>query len=91
MEYIKVTSYIPGTETHPKPEYGIVGVDAAETYEIVVYAQPIDPENEDPLPLGQDEGLQEITVQIRHVDRTVLETQNYKVDRQEIWRPEPLE
>jgi hypothetical protein len=30
---------------------------------------------------GQDEGIQEITVKIYHVDKMVLEVRDYKVDR----------
>jgi len=79
IEYIKVTPYIPG-----EPQYEVVPVPNG-SYEVDVIAQPIDPVNREPLPPGEDEGIQEITVSIYHVDRLVLETRNYKVDRLGIW------
>jgi len=78
MEYIKVASYIPGNET--LPQYAEVPT-PDDTYDIDIVAQPIDPVTKLPLASGQDEGMQEITVSIYHVDRLVLETKNYKIDR----------
>ena len=78
IEYIKVTSYIPGNET--LPQYTKVPT-PDDTYDIDIVAQPIDPVTKLPLASGQDEGMQEITVSIYHVDRLVLETKNYKIDR----------
>lgn len=80
IEYIKAAEYIPGNETHPQPVYTPVPK-PDETYEIIITAQPIDPVTKAVLPDGEDENVQEITIQIYHVDRLVLQTVNYKVDR----------
>ena len=90
IEYIKVASYIPGNVTHPKPEYNPIDVDLPdESYDIVVDAQPIDPETKAELPLDSepdvyDKDVQEITISIYHVDKLVLQTKNYKVDRLDV-------
>ena len=86
MEYVKVAAYIPGNET--SPQYAEVPV-PDDSYDIVVVAQPIDPETKAELPLESepdvyDKGVQEITVSIYHVDRLVLQTRNYKVDRLDV-------
>jgi prepilin-type N-terminal cleavage/methylation domain-containing protein len=82
MEYVKSAPYDDGGGTYP--EYGEVPV-PDDTYEIEVVARPIHivPGTREhlELPEGEDEGIQEITVRIHHVDRIVLETKNYKVDR----------
>ena len=80
VEYVKVAAYIPGNETLPQ----YAEVPRPDTYDIVIVAQPIDPVTKLPLASGQDEGIQEITVSIYHVDRLVLQTKNYKVDRLDV-------
>ena len=83
VEYIKVASYIAGNETYPLPQYAAVPT-PDETYEIDIVAQPVDAQTKEPLNPGlgvYDEGIQEITVSIYHVDRVVLQTKNYKIDR----------
>lgn len=80
VEYIKAAEYIPGNSTHPLPVYTQVPK-PDDTYEIIITAQPIDPDTKAPLPDGEDESVQEITIQVYHVDRLVLRTVNYKVDR----------
>ena len=54
-----------------------------------VTANIVDPVTKEELPLESDpdvyaKGLQEITVSIYHVDRLILRTTNYKVDRLDI-------
>lgn len=83
MEYVKVARYIPGNATDPLPEYATVPAPDG-SYEIDVTAQPVDPDTKDPLVAGDDEGMQEITVQVYHGDLLVLETVNYKVDRLDV-------
>jgi type II secretory pathway pseudopilin PulG len=84
LEYIKSVPYIYGNATVPYPEYTEVTAPDA-TYEIELLVQPItiNPETQEheDLPVGQDEGIQEITVKIYHVDKLILTTRNYKVDR----------
>lgn len=84
IEYIKSASYIAGNETNPEPEYATVPV-PNESYDIEVVARPVhvDPDTQvhSYLAPGEDEGIQEITVSINHVDRLVVKTRNYKVDR----------
>ena len=80
IEYIKAAEYIPGNITHPQPAYTPVPK-PDETYEIIITAQPIDPVTKEPLTDGEDESVQEITIKIYHVDKLVLRTVNYKIDR----------
>jgi type II secretory pathway pseudopilin PulG len=84
IEYIKSAPYVYANETNPYPEYALVPVPDG-SYEIELFVQPItiDPETQEheALPAGHDEGIQEITVRIYHVEKVVLETKNYKVDR----------
>ena len=84
LEYIKSVPYIYGNATAPYPEYTEVPAPDA-SYEIQLLVQPITidsvTQEHEYLPAGQDEGIQEITVRIYHVDKMVLETRNYKVDR----------
>lgn len=84
LEYIKSTPYIYGNATDPYPDYTEVPVPDA-TYDIELSVQPVtintETQEHEYLPAGQDEGIQEITVQIYHVEKKVLETKNYKVDR----------
>jgi hypothetical protein len=96
MEYIKVATYMGGNETYPFPEYTLIDLsdETLQTYEIDVVAQPVDPETKallfDPItkepiePGVYDKGLQDITVSIYHVDKLILRTNNYKVDRLDV-------
>jgi len=84
IEYLKASSYIAGNATNPYPSYAVVPVPDS-TYQISLAAQPIrvDPDTlaHGPLGPGEDEGIQEIEVEIRHVDKVVLTTEFYKVER----------
>jgi hypothetical protein len=98
LEYVKVVPYIAGNTTNPNPEY--MGGNATEqmppvpndNWQVTVVATPIvlNPDGTSrPVDFGlgeEDTGLQQITVEIEHVDRVILEGVAYKVDRQEIWR-----
>jgi type II secretory pathway component PulJ len=97
VEYIKVHKYIPGNSTNPQPEYltyeQLQALRPNGSWEIFVTAQPIDSVtrascNGTNCNGSWDDGIQEITIITKHVDRWVLETHNYKVDRVEIWQPE---
>jgi hypothetical protein len=84
VEYLKSCLYIAGNETHPYPSYTVVPVPDG-TYQVSVAAQPIrivpDTLAHVPLAPGEDEGIQEIAIEVRHVDRVVLATRLYKTDR----------
>ena len=88
MEYVKVASYIAGNSSVHQPQYReLDGPDAS--YRVEVNAQPIDPDDPERKALDPelgvyDKGVQEITVSIHHVDRLVLQTKNYKVDRLDV-------
>lgn len=100
VEYIKIHEYIPGNSTNHRPEYltsaQLQALRPNASWEIFVTAQPIDSEtrancngtNCNVTEGGWDDGIQEITITAKHVDRWVLETHVYKVDRVEIWQPE---
>jgi len=91
MEYIKSAEYIDGNSTSPEPQYLSVEREKQlvpnESYQIEVIARPVHIDPVDPdhphsyLAPGVDEGIQEITVMVYHVDKLVVETRNYKVDR----------
>lgn len=88
VEYIKGCSYIDrdGNLTDPWSPYATVPP-PDPSYEIEVVAQPIhidtstNPSGHTYLSLGDDEGIQEIQINIYHVDRLVVSAKNYKVDR----------
>ncbi len=52
-------------------------------YSVIVTGVPIDPDSDtrDPLPAGEDEGIQRIKVEVYHHGEWVLETSTYKVSR----------
>jgi len=83
LEYIKSVPYVYVDAGNPDPYSKVPAPDGS--YEIDLLVQPItiDPvtQEHEYLPAGDDEGIQEITVTIKHVDKVVLETKNYKVDR----------
>lgn len=96
-----IAGYIDGNQTVQYPQY-IGGNATEEMppvpsddWSVIVQAVPIysyiDPDTGvrrkvDFSAGEEDQGIQEITVTVEHVDRLVLESKNYKVDRQEIWR-----
>jgi prepilin-type N-terminal cleavage/methylation domain-containing protein len=86
VEYIKGCPYIYGNSSAPNPPYDTVPP-PDPSYEIDVVAQPIHidtsttPPGHWDLPAGQDEGIQKITIQIKHVGNLVTSVTNYKVDR----------
>jgi prepilin-type N-terminal cleavage/methylation domain-containing protein len=86
MESVKSQFYIDYSNPDRDPE----NYDAIEPegYEIEVVAEPIDPDTHQPYPYDetegafeQDDGIQEITVLVRHDDRTVITLVGYKVFR----------
>ena len=93
IEYIKGSPYIYGNATVPNPVYKTVldvegnmtALVPDEDYRIEVIAIPIQIDSgtrvHSPLPSGQDKGIQEITVEVYHIDKLVLSVKNYKVDR----------
>jgi len=95
LEYIKSTAYKWGNETgidpitgkHKPVRYEWV-VPPDENYGIEVLAQPVDPDTLGYLPLGEDTGIQEITVTIYGYSRSpdddwrwILKTTDLKVAR----------
>ena len=101
IEYVKVRPYIEANATDPNPVY-VFGNEPAlakpnASWDIYVTAVPVllvtdatgntTREVIDFDPLGEvDQGIQEIQVAVYHVDKLILETTDYKVDRPEIWR-----
>ncbi|UCG82711.1 MAG: hypothetical protein JSW38_11080 [Dehalococcoidia bacterium] len=82
IEYIKSAAYISGNDTYPElPGYTRVPK-PDDTYTIDITAKPIHPVTKDYLSdIRNDQGVQEITIQIYHGDVMVLRTVNYKIDR----------
>jgi len=92
IEYIMNSDYTTGG-------CGIAGRPACTTvpvptgyWEIMVVAQPIqlNPSTYPiitPLPNGQDQGVQQVTVTIVHNEKDILTTKDFKGNRTEIWRP----
>jgi len=84
MELVKSRPYIAANATAPEPNYGTIPVPNT-TYEIDLDIQPVrvdeDTRAHEPLPDGEDEGIQEVTVTVYHAERLVLATRGYEVDR----------
>jgi type II secretory pathway pseudopilin PulG len=78
MEYVRSQPYINyGDSGHE--DYGVIT--APGEYSIMVDVVPIDPNSGQPLPAGQDNGVQKVTVILRHNNRAVLTMESYKADR----------
>lgn len=78
MEYAKSQSYI----NYANPDHGNYGLIATPTgYSVHITVVPIDPDSGQPLPSGQDKGIQKITVTVKHGSKSVLTVEDYKVDR----------
>lgn len=78
VEHVKSQAYID----HSVPghgEYQAVATPAG--YGVGVATVPIDPSSGQPLPLGQDVGIQKVTVTVQHGGNTVLSIDDYKVAR----------
>lgn len=78
LEYVKSQSYINYTDPG-HGDYGLIVAPAA--YSIEIIAVPIDLDTGQPLPSGQDDGVQKITVTIRHQGEKVITLEGYKVSR----------
>ena len=89
VEFIKSSAYVSG-EVGPwdgdrYPDYSEVPV-PDDTYAVIVRARPIDIDETTGNHIGYlgpgfDEGIQEITVEVRHVGEEVLTTRFFAVDR----------
>ena len=83
MEFIKSQSYTEAGNCTAEPYDTIPPPN--DTYEIKTIACPVQVDTSTGavslLPDGPDGGIQEITVEIWHADRLVLETKGLKVDR----------
>jgi len=78
IEYVKNQSYI----NYVDPEHGSYGLITTPTnYTVVITATPIDPSTGQPLSSGQDQGMQRITVTVKHSGKSVLTVADYKVNR----------
>jgi len=78
LEYVKSQSYID----HADPGYGDYGLIVAPAiYSIELIDVPVDPDTGQPLTSGQDNGVQKITVVIRHQGEEVITLEGYKVNR----------
>ena len=78
MEYVKSHDYIDYADP-AHGDYGVITTPAGYSVEVTVV--PIDADTGQPLPAGDDEGLQRITVTIRHDSKSVLTIDGYKVNR----------
>jgi type II secretory pathway pseudopilin PulG len=85
VEFVKATQYVYGNATNPCPEYEPPDYVPNSTWDIEIAAQPVDVDSHDPQPSGEDEGMQEVVVTIKHVDEEIVETTTYKVDRLELF------
>lgn len=74
MEYIKSQGY--DKDNNP-PQYNVIS-DIPDGYTIEVAAERLDPKGDG---LDNDDGLQKITITIRHHDKEVLTLEDYKVNR----------
>ncbi len=74
MEYVKSQDY---DGTNDPPQYTLLS-DIPNSYGIGVTAERMDPEGDG---LGDDDGIQKITVTVSHLGEEVMELEGYKVDR----------
>lgn len=91
LEYIRNSTYwpfgfsyeVPATPDNPPPwDLSHTSLDIHyASYSVNVAGVPIDPYTRNPLPAGEDEGLQQITAQVYHQGKLVLTTSTYKVSR----------
>ena len=77
LENIKEQSYIYYTPGHG--EY--LSITPPTSYSVEVTTVPIHPDTKQPLPSGQDQGLQKITVTVNHKGRVIVTVEDYKADR----------
>jgi type II secretory pathway pseudopilin PulG len=78
LEYVKTQDYI----NYANPAHGdyeLITHPAGYSVEITVV--PIDADTGQPLPTGEDEGLQKIMVTIKHDSKSVLTIEDYKAER----------
>lgn len=91
LEYVKNSPYwefgfsyeIPATPDNPPPwDLPRTALDSHYAgYSLNVTGEPIDPDTYNPLPAGEDEGMQQIAVEVYHQGKLVLTTSSYKVNR----------
>ena len=70
MEQVKKADYIPGTTDYPAGMMP-VGGDYAN-YSVIITAAPLD---------NPDDGIQRITVTVKHFEKTITQLESYKVNR----------
>ena len=77
IEYVKSQGYINYADPDPG-EYELIATPVS--YSVQITAVPIDPDTGQPLPSGEDEGIQKITVTVKRNEKSILIIENYKVD-----------
>ena len=85
VEFVKATPYVYGNATNPCPDYEPPDYVPSSAWDIEIAAQPVDVDSHQPQPSGEDEGMQEVTVTITHMDKEIVETTTYKVDRLDLF------
>ena len=78
VEYVKSQAYIDYADPG-HGNYELIAAPAGYTVEITVL--PIDPDTGQPLPSGQDDGIQKITAIVEHDGRQAMVLDSYKVNR----------
>jgi len=78
IEYVKSQDYINYADSEHRTYELIITPD---NYNVEIASVPIDGVTGQPLSLGQDQGIQKITVTIKHLDKEVTELEAYKVER----------
>jgi len=83
MEYVKSQPYINYADSATEyPSAPIPSGKDYSGYSVIIAAEPIDPDTGLPL-LSGDDGVQKITVTVKHRNKLVLTIEDYKVDRLE--------
>jgi len=78
MESVKSQSYI----SYANPDHGNYGlITAPDGYSVEITVVPVDPNTGQPLPSGQDNGMQKITAIVKHQGKQVITFESYKVNR----------
>ena len=80
LEYVKGQGYI----SHIDPEHGdylVITTTPAGYNSVETTAVPIDPATGQPLAPGEDNGIQKITITVKHDDKSVLIVSDFKRER----------
>jgi len=81
IEYVQSQGYIDYAVPGHDEYIGLEAPPPNSNYSLEITAEPIDPDTGQPLPAGQDDGIQKITVTVNRGSKLLLTLEGYKVER----------